>query len=276
VDRPDLTDLRVLEGVQPDLGVRDLTHATAGFADKDDAKEVLAILQHRLADLQERLWAENERAVLVVLQGMDTAGKSGTMGRVFARVNPQGVKVAAFKAPSDVELDHDYLWRVHAVCPPRGTIGVFDRSHYEDVGIVRVNGWIDDGTVQQRYRQINDFERMLAENGTVIRKVFLDISPEQQRVELQERIDEPDKHWKFNTGDLEVRAQWHDYMRAYREALAATSTDWAPWYRIPGDRRWVSGVCVAQLLVDALEEMDPQPPPPDAELDGLEIPALDD
>ncbi len=276
MDRPDLTDLRVLEGVQPDLGVRELTHATVGLDDKDHGHEVLDHLQQRLADLQERLWAEDQRAVLLVLQGMDTAGKSGTMGRVFPRVNPQGVKVSAFKAPNDAELDHDYLWRVHAACPPRGTIGVFDRSHYEDVGIVRVNGWIDDETVQQRYRQINDFERMLADNGTVIRKCFLDISPEQQQEELQERLDDADKHWKFNPGDLEVRAQWHDYMRAYREALAATSTDWAPWYRIPADRRWASGVSVAQLLVDTLEEMDPQPPPAEADLDGVEIPPVDD
>ncbi|MBY5162790.1 PPK2 family polyphosphate kinase [Salsipaludibacter albus] len=274
--RPDLADLRVTEGVEPVLGVREHTHATAGMEDKDAGEDLLDVLQERVAELQERLWAENARAVLLVLQGMDTAGKSGTMRRVFPLVSPQGVQVAAFKQPSDRELDHDYLWRVHASCPSRGTIGVFDRSHYEDVGIVRVNGWIDEDTVRQRYRQINDFERMLVENGTVVRKVFLDISHEQQREELQERIDEPDKNWKFSHGDLEVRAQWHDYMHAYREAMAATSTDHAPWYRIPADRRWVSGACVAQLLVDTLEEMDPQPPPPADDLDGVEIPALDD
>lgn len=276
MDRPDLDDLRVLAGVRPELGVREHTHATVGFDDKDDGQEVLAALAKRLEDLQDDLWAEGERAVLVVLQGMDTAGKSGTMGRVFSRVNPQGVKVAAFKAPSDLELAHDYLWRVHAACPPRGTIGVFDRSHYEDVGVVRVNGWIDDDEVQRRYRQINDFERMLAENGTTVVKCFLDISPEQQQVELQERLDEPDKHWKFNSGDLEVRAQWHDYMRAYADAMAATSTDWAPWYRVPGDRRWVSSLCVAQLLVDALEDMDPEPPPANPDYEGRTIEPLDD
>ncbi len=271
----ELSDLRVAAGRPPDLGVRELTHATVGFADKDEGRAHLAMLQQRLADLQDDLWAENARAVLVVLQGMDTSGKSGTTGRVFRKVNPQGVKVASFGPPTDRELDHDYLWRVHAVCPPRGTIGVFDRSHYEDVGIVRVNGWIDDDEVERRFRQINDFERLLAENGTVIRKCFLDISPQEQRKELQERIDEVDKHWKFNPADLEVRSQWHDYMRAYREAMAATSTEHAPWYRIPADRRWVSAVCVARLVVDALEEMAPQPPPANPELAGMEVPALD-
>ena len=245
-----------------------------GFADKEAGRALLASLQERIADLQDALYAEDQRALLVVLQGMDTAGKSGTIGRVFRRVHPQGMHVAAFKAPSRRELDHDYLWRVHAAVPSRGTIGVFDRSHYEDVGVVRVNGWIDAETVQQRFRQINDFERMLAENGTVIRKCWLDISPEEQREELQERLDEPDKHWKFNLGDLDTRARWHEHMAAYAEAMAATSTDHAPWYRVPADRRWVSSAVVAQVVVDALEELDPRVPPPNPEFAQVQIPTL--
>lgn len=268
----DISHLRVDQGSSPELGDREATRSKVGFEDKDAGQAWLTYLQQRIADLQDALYSENERALLVVLQGMDTAGKSGTIGRVFRRVHPQGMTVAAFKAPSDRELDHDYLWRVHAVVPSRGTIGVFDRSHYEDVGVVRVNGWIDEETVQQRFRQINDFERMLADNGTVIRKCWLDISPREQRKELQERIDEPDKHWKFNTGDLETRARWDDYMAAYADAMAATSTDHAPWYRVPADRRWVSSAVVAQVVVDALEEMAPQVPPPNPDLEGLVVP----
>ena len=221
----DVESLRVPLGQVPQLGVRDRTRDTAGLADKDTGKALVADLQPRIADLQDALWAENSRSLLVVLQGMDTAGKSTTSGRVFRLVHPQGIRVAAFKKPSDRELDHDYLWRVHAQVPSRGTIGIFDRSHYEDVGVVAVNGWIDQATIEQRYGHINDFERMLADTGTVIRKIWLDISPQEQRKELQERIDESRKHWKFNVGDLETRARWDDYMRVYGEALAATSTD---------------------------------------------------
>lgn len=270
----DLSSLRVREGEPPELGVREATHTTLGM-EKDAGKARLGYLQERLATLQESLWAEGERSLLLVLQGMDTSGKSGTIGRVFRLVNPEGVKVASFGVPTDHELDHDYLWRVHAQVPPRGTIGVFDRSHYEDVGVARVNGWIDEDTVRQRFDQINAFERLLAENGTTIRKCWLDISAEEQRKELQERIDETDKHWKFNMGDLDVRAQWHDYMRVYAEAMGATSTEHAPWYRIPADRRWVSAVSVAQLMVATLEGLDPQAPPPNPELEGVEVPALD-
>ncbi len=271
----DISHLRVDEGTAPELGDREATRSKVGFDDKEAGRAWLSSLQQRIADLQEALYAENERSLLVVLQGMDTAGKSGTIKRVFRRVHPQGMHVAAFKAPSDRELDHDYLWRVHAVVPSRGTIGVFDRSHYEDVGVVRVNGWIDEETVRQRFRQINDFERMLADNGTVIRKCWLDISPQEQRKELQERIDEPDKHWKFNMGDLDTRARWHDYMAAYADAIAATSTDHAPWYRVPGDRRWVSSAVVAQVVADALEEMAPQVPPPNPDLEAVVIPELE-
>ncbi len=269
----DVESLRVPLGEVPELGVRDRTRDTAGLPDKDAGKALLADLQPRIAELQDALWAENARSLLVVLQGMDTAGKSTTSGRVFRLVHPQGIGVDAFKQPSDRELDHDYLWRVHARVPSRGTIGIFDRSHYEDVGVVAVNGWIDQATVEQRYGHINDFERMLADTGTVIRKIWLDISAQEQRKELQERIDEPDKHWKFSLGDIETRARWDDYMRVYGEALAATSTEWAPWYRVPGDRRWVSSACVARIVTDALEEMAPAIPAANPDYEGLVIAA---
>ena len=268
----DVSSLRVSAGDAPALGVRENTRDTVGMADKNAGAELLGALQDRIGELQELLYAENRRSVLVVLQGMDTAGKSGTMRRVFPKVHPQGIQVSAFKAPSDRELDHDYLWRVHAVVPARGTIGVFDRSHYEDGGVVVVNGWVDEATTEQRYRQINDFERMLTENGTTIVKVWLDISAEEQRTQLQERIDETDKHWKFSFGDLEARSRWADYMATYGRALAATSTDHAPWYRVPADRRWVSGAVVARLVVDALESMDLAAPTADVDLAGLVIP----
>jgi PPK2 family polyphosphate:nucleotide phosphotransferase len=270
----DLSSLRVAAGSEPELGRRESTHAKLGM-EKEAGKARLGFLQERLATIQESLWAEGRRALLLVLQGMDTSGKSGTIGRVFRLVNPEGVKVASFGVPTEHELAHDYLWRVHAKVPPRGTIGVFDRSHYEDVGVVRVEGLVDDDTAARRFRHIRDFEAMLVDNGTMIRKVWLDISPEEQREELQERIDEPDKHWKFSMGDLDVREKWHHYMRVYREAMAATSTDDAPWYVVPADRRWVSSVCVAQLMVDTLEQMAPAPPPPRTELEGVEVPALE-
>ncbi len=265
-----IADLRVRPGEPARLGER-ASWDDLGLDDKDEGRALLDDLMARMYDLQRELWAEDKRAVLLVLQGMDTAGKDGTIRRVMSGVNPQGVSVASFKKPSELELDHDYLWRVHAVCPRRGSIGIFNRSHYEDVGVVRVNGWISEEVAEQRLRQIRDFERHLAENGTVIRKVFLHISKDEQRERLQERIDTPEKHWKFNLGDLDTRAQWDDYMRAYDDAITATSTDDAPWYVVPADRKWVRDVAVARLLVDTLEGMDLQTPPPDPDLQGLVV-----
>lgn len=265
-----LDRLRVAPGEAANLGDRD-PRDDLGLEDKGSAKDAQEDLLTELFDLQRLLWAEDERAVLLVLQGMDTSGKDGTIRRVFTGLNPQGVHVASFTKPTEHELDHDYLWRVHAVAPARGSIGIFNRSHYEDVGVVRVNGWIDGDEVQRRFRQIRDFEQHLADNGTVIRKVFLHISKDEQRERLQERIDTPEKHWKFNLGDLEVRKQWDDYMRAYEDAITATSTDDAPWFIVPADRKWVRDVAVTTILADALRGMDLQAPDPDPALHGIVV-----
>jgi len=260
-----LDRLRVQPGQAAGLFERD-TRDDLGLGDKASAKKTRKELLDELFELQRLLWAEDERAVLLVLQGMDTSGKDGTIRRVFTGLNPQGVHVASFKKPSEQELDHDYLWRVHAACPPRGSIGIFNRSHYEDVGVVLVNGWIDAAEVERRYEQIRQFEQHLADNGTVVRKVFLHISRQEQRERLQARIDTPEKHWKFNLGDLEAREQWDEYEQAYEAAITVTSTDDAPWFVVPADRKWVRDVAVTRLLADTLRDMDLQPPPPDPAL----------
>jgi PPK2 family polyphosphate:nucleotide phosphotransferase len=260
-----LDRLIVQPGHDAGLAERD-TRDDLGLGDKTTAKKIRKDLLDELFELQRLLWAEDERAVLLVLQGMDTSGKDGTIRRVFTGLNPQGVHVASFKKPSEQELDHDYLWRVHAACPPRGSIGIFNRSHYEDVGVVLVNGWIDEAEVERRYEQIRQFEQHLADNGTVLRKVFLHISRDEQRERLQARIDTPEKHWKFNLSDLDARKQWDAYEQAYEAAITATSTDDAPWFVVPADRKWVRDVAVTRLLADTLRDMDLQPPPPDPEL----------
>lgn len=265
-----LDRLRVAPGEAANLDTRD-PRDDLGLEGKASAKDRREDLLAELFDLQRLLWAEDARSVLLVLQGMDTSGKDGTIRSVFSGLNPQGVHVASFKKPTEHELDHDYLWRVHAVAPARGSIGIFNRSHYEDVGVVRVNGWIGQDEVQRRFRQIRDFEQHLAETGTVIRKVFLHISKDEQRERLQARIDTPEKHWKFNLGDLEVRKQWDDYMRAYEDAITATSTDPAPWFVVPADRKWVRDVAVTTILADALRGMDLQPPDPDPALHGIVV-----
>jgi PPK2 family polyphosphate:nucleotide phosphotransferase len=265
-----LDRLRVAPGDAARLDDRD-PRDDLGLTDKASAKDVGENLLGELFDLQRLLWAEDRRSVLLVLQGMDTSGKDGTIRRVFTGLNPQGVHVASFKKPTEHELDHDYLWRVHAACPPRGSLGIFNRSHYEDVGIVRVNRWIDEDEVQRRFGQIRRFEQHLADNGTAIRKVFLHISKDEQRERLQERIDTPEKHWKFNLDDLEARKQWDDYMRAYEDAITATSMEDAPWFVVPADRKWVRDVAVTTILADALRSMDLRPPEPDPALRGIVV-----
>lgn len=265
-----LDEIRVPAGDAANLAGRD-TRTMLGFADKAAGKQRLEDLKPLLFGLQRRLWAESTRAVLLVLQGMDTSGKDGTIRRVLGHMNPQGVRVTGFGVPSTLERSHDYLWRIHAACPRRGKVGVFNRSHYEDVGVVRVNAWIDDQEAARRFRQIRDFETMLTENGTVIRKVWLHISNDEQRKRLQSRIDDPDRNWKFSKADLEGRAQWDDYQRVYEQAITATSTDACPWYVVPADRKWVRDVAVAELLADTLVAMDPSPPPPNPEIAGVVV-----
>jgi len=197
-----------------------------------------------------------------VLQAMDTGGKDGTIQHVFEGVNPQGVRVASFKAPTTEELDHDYLWRIHPPAPGKGEMVIFNRSHYEDVLVVRVHNLVPEDRWQKRYRHINEFERLLSDEGTTILKIFLHIDLETQKERLLDRINTPEKQWKFNPGDIEERKLWPDYMKAYEDALNETSTDWAPWYVVPSDHNWVRNMVVAGIIADALKKMNPQYPQP--------------
>jgi PPK2 family polyphosphate:nucleotide phosphotransferase len=229
------------------------TRSTCSFnGDKNETIALLAQLNAQLSQLQNVLYAEGKRKVLVVLQAMDTGGKDGAIRKVFTGVNPQGVRVVSFKSPTTTELSHDYLWRVHQEMPPKGMIHVFNRSHYEDVLITRVHGWIDDATAKRRLRQINDFEAMLVEEGTIVLKFFLHISKAEQKERLQERLDDSSRTWKFKVGDLAEREKWDDYQRVYEEALNATSTPHAPWYIVPADRKWVRDVYVGSVIVHTL------------------------
>jgi PPK2 family polyphosphate:nucleotide phosphotransferase len=220
---------------------------------KDKAKADTAKLIARLAGLQERLYANATQSLLIVLQGMDTSGKDGTIRNVMSGVNPQGCKVVAFKAPSKDELAHDFLWRVHREVPPKGYIGIFNRSHYEDVLITRVHGGVSDKEAKQRFNQIKEFEELLYESGTVILKFFLHISKAEQKERLEARIADPEKRWKWNSGDLEERKLWDEYMYAFEDVISATSTEQAPWYAVPANRKWYRDLVVADRVVDVLE-----------------------
>jgi PPK2 family polyphosphate:nucleotide phosphotransferase len=234
--------------------------APADAPSKDQARARLGKLGSRMDELQTALYGEGRRAVLVVLQGLDTSGKDGTIRKVFSALNPQGLQVAAFKAPTPAELAHDFLWRVHQAVPARGAVGVFNRSHYEDVLVVRVHQLVPEPVWRARYDQINRFERHLVENGTTVLKFFLHISREEQRRRLLARLDDPAKFWKFSAGDLEERKLWDAYTAAYEEALERTSTDLAPWYVVPADKKYLRDLLVAEVVTDALERMDPKYP----------------
>ena len=225
----------------------------------------------RISALQDKLYAQHNKKVLLVLQGMDTAGKDGTVRAMFSRVNPMGVRAVAFKAPTDNELAHDYLWRVHQQVPVKGEIAIFNRSHYEDVLITRVQGMITMDECQRRYAQIRDFERMLAETGTVIVKVFLHISKEEQRQRLQERLDDPEKQWKFNPADIEQRKKWTAYQRAYEDAIRATNLPHAPWYVVPANSKTHRNLVIASLLLETLEHMDLHYPAPHPDLSSFTV-----
>ena len=222
---------------------------------KAEAKVQLAAIVDRLAELQELVFAGHQRKLLIVLQGMDTSGKDGTIRHVMRGFNPQGTRVVSFKKPSEEELDHDFLWRVHAKVPAKGETVVFNRSHYEDVLIVRVHDLVPRTVWRKRYDQINAFEKVLVENGTVIMKFFLHISFEEQRRRLQARVEDPKKCWKFQAGDLEERKFWKDYMQAYEEALSNTSTDWAPWYVVPANQKWYRNHLVGSIVVKTLDKL---------------------
>jgi PPK2 family polyphosphate:nucleotide phosphotransferase len=229
---------------------------------KSEGKQRLAELTVQLDKLQEVLYAENKHKILIVIQAMDTAGKDGTIRAVFEGVNPQGVKVASFKTPTTTEQAHDYLWRVHQVVPAKGELVVFNRSHYEDVLIVAVHKWIDAAECKRRFTQIREFEQLLAEEGTTILKFFLHIDAETQRQRLIERIDDPTKQWKFNPGDLDERKLWLNYMKAYENAIKATSTEYAPWYVVPANRNWYRNLIVASVIVDKLKSLNMEYPQP--------------
>lgn len=230
------------------------------FGNEHETKAATMALAKEIDTLQDRLYAEGSRALLVILQGTDTSGKDGTIRGVFNATGPLGVSVHAFGPPSRLELEHDYLWRVHAACPRRGTIGIFNRSHYEDVLIGKVHKLAPEKVIEQRYDQINAFEKMLVETGTTILKFMLHISKDEQKERLQERLNDPTKHWKFNPGDLEDREHWNDYQDAYETMLNRCSTKWAPWHVIPADRKWVRNAAIANIVKATLEEMDPQYP----------------
>jgi PPK2 family polyphosphate:nucleotide phosphotransferase len=225
----------------------------------------------RLALLQNRLWGERRRSVLLVLQGLDASGKDGTIRHVFTGVNPQGCRVVSFIEPNHVELAHDFLWRVHHVCPRDGEIGIFNRSHYEDIVTTYVLGLISDKERRARYRMVRDFEHLLVSQGTTMVKVFLHISKEEQRRRLQARIDDPEKRWKFKASDLETRERWDDYDKAYALAIEATSTDEAPWYVVPADNKWVRNYAVSSLMVEVLDAMKPKLPPDPPGVEGLVV-----
>ncbi|MFI5045622.1 MAG: PPK2 family polyphosphate kinase [Acidimicrobiia bacterium] len=241
------------------------------LASKDDGRVRAEPLLARLDELHNRLWAESQRSVLLVLQGMDASGKDGTIRRVLTGLNPQGCDVVNFKEPTTRDLAHDYLWRVHELCPPRGILGVMNRSHYEDVVTARLIGVVDDERCERRYRHIREFENMLHDEGTTVVKVFLHISKDEQRARLQERIDDPTKNWKFRHSDLEARQHWDDYQRCYDDVIGATSTEWAPWYVVPSDHKWVRDVAVATLLVEVFEQLDPRIPEPEQDLRGIVV-----
>jgi PPK2 family polyphosphate:nucleotide phosphotransferase len=266
----DVRALRVTPGERARLDHR-ATGERLGLADKESAGTQRVEMLDELRELHERLWAESKRSVLLVLQGLDTAGKDGTIRRTLEGLNPQGCLVTSFKAPTHLELDHDYLWRVHAACPARGRLGVFNRSHYEDVVATRVLGTVDERTWRRRYRHVRDFERMLSDEGTTMVKVFLHISRKEQRERLQTRLDDPTKRWKFEPQDLDMRERWDELQAAYEDAISETSTDTAPWWVVPANHRWVRDVAVTMLLLDTFRRLDPQFPPPDPRLDGLSV-----
>jgi PPK2 family polyphosphate:nucleotide phosphotransferase len=225
----------------------------------------------RMDNLQYRLSAERKRALLIVLQGLDAAGKDGTIRHVMSGMNPQACRVTSFKVPTSEEASHDFLWRVHKAVPPAGDIGIFNRSHYEDVLVVRVHKLVPKEVWSQRYEQINEFESMLCENGVTIRKFFLHISKEEQKKRLLERIDDPDRQWKISEADFHERKFWDDYTAAYEEAISKCSTKHCPWFVIPSNKKWFRNLAVSHVIVEALEEMDPKFPPPTVDISKLKL-----
>jgi len=254
------------------LDLREIaTDSTPGMKERAEAERELAAMQMELSRLQDVLYAQGRHALLVVLQAMDTGGKDGTIRHVFGPLNPQGIRVTSFKAPSPEELAHDYLWRIHNEVPPRGMIGIFNRSHYEDVLIVRVHKLAPLNEVEDRYEQINAFERYLTDNRVHLLKIYLHISRDEQRQRLQARLDDPTKHWKFNPADVGERQLWNAYRSAYELALTRCDTKWAPWHIVPADRKWYRDWVVARIVLEKLLSLKLEYPAPPPGLDKVEI-----
>jgi PPK2 family polyphosphate:nucleotide phosphotransferase len=262
---------KIPEGSVADLAEIDTASTEGAPGKKKETHEASKDLRDRLIELQERLWAEDRRSLLLVLQALDAGGKDGAIRKVFSGVNPQGCRVTSFKQPSTEELEHHFLWRINRALPRRGEIGIFNRSHYEDVVVVRVHGSIDAHTCKQRFGTINAFEHGLSEDGVAIVKVFLHISKEEQAERLKKRLEDPTKHWKFASSDLKERARWDDYQVAYSDAISATSTGSAPWFVIPADHKWYRDWALLNILVDTLREMAPSFPDPEPGLDKITI-----
>jgi PPK2 family polyphosphate:nucleotide phosphotransferase len=262
---------RITPGTAVDLSAHDPNDTSAFDGDKAAAQERTNEINRDLERLQELMYAEGRRKVLVVLQAMDTGGKDGTIRHVFDGVNPQGVTVASFKRPTPEELAHDYLWRVHRRTPATGHITIFNRSHYEDVLVVRVHSLVDESVWSRRYDHINAFEQLLADEGTTILKFFLHISKDEQAERLRARLDTPDKQWKFSTGDLAERARWDEYTEAYEAVLTRTSTAAAPWYVVPADRKWYRNLVVSSVVTDTLRGFDMSYPAPENDLSNIVI-----
>lgn len=267
-----IADAVRLEAGPVDLSARETDSAPGFDGEKTDGRAALAAMADELADLQERLWAErtagSRRRVLVVLQGMDTSGKGGVLRHTIGLVDPQGVHITSFKAPTEEELAHDFLWRIEKGVPEPGFIGVFDRSHYEDVLIARVQGFAGPEEIERRYSAINDFEARLADDGVSIIKCMLHLGADEQKARLQERLDNSEKHWKYNTGDLDQRAHWAAYREAYEIALERTHTDAAPWHVVPADKKWFRNLAVGQLLLDTLRGLNLQWPVADFDVEA--------
>ena len=264
------SELIVEPGKKARIGHRD-PEATPGEADKDTALELVGKNTRRLAELQYLLYAESKRAVLIVIQAMDTAGKDGVIRHVMTGLNPQGCRVTPFKVPSSEEMRHDFLWRIHRAVPAAGEVGIFNRSHYEDVLVVRVHKLVPKDIWSERYTQINAFEKLLTENNVTVVKFFLHISKDEQKRRLQDRLDDPTKHWKLSAADFQERNYWADYVRAYEDALTRCSTPWAPWYIIPANRKWSRNLAVSQILVEILEELDMQFPAPSVDVSKIRV-----
>lgn len=262
---------RVRPGEPLDLSARDPGSTEGAPGSKHDTKDATKELRDELIELHRRLWAESRRALLVVLQAMDAGGKDGTIRKVFSGVNPLGVEVTSFRAPTEVERDHDFLWRVHRRAPARGSIGIFNRSHYEDVVTVRVHRGVEEPVWRARYAQIRAFEELLGAAGTTVVKFLLHISKEEQAERLRSRLERPDKRWKFRLSDLDDRGRWDDFMVAYGDAVRETSTPSAPWYVVPADRKWYRNWAVLAILVETLEELDPRFPEAAEDLDGVVV-----